>query len=179
MPNYPFRTVIIAIKEKESLMNSTVTVIMGNLCAANLVSTVFVKSIAVVYHGYAVARNLWEVRSDEISLHIPVPRETISNQRPASILYCLLCPPPGRAGLLCRSHNNVKSNLGCVSIHHRRPMLARPRSSSRTSNAADQGEGESCPRGGGGHEGLSAWSYRGRVLRSRVHRRPVRFQEKR
>ena len=55
-------TVIIAIKEKESLMNNTVNIILGNLCCANLVSTVFVKSIAVVYHGYAVARDLWEVR---------------------------------------------------------------------------------------------------------------------
>ena len=41
---------------RESLLNSTVNVVLANLCAANLVSAVFVKSIAVVYNGYAVAR---------------------------------------------------------------------------------------------------------------------------
>ena len=50
-------TVVISIREKESLMNNTVNVVLGNLCFANLVEAVFVKTIAVVYHGYAVARS--------------------------------------------------------------------------------------------------------------------------
>ena len=48
--------VLISIRERESLLNSTVNVVLANLCTANLVSAVFVKSIAVVYNGYAVAR---------------------------------------------------------------------------------------------------------------------------
>ena len=48
--------VLISVRERESLLNSTVNVVLANLCAANLVSAVFVKSIAVVYNGYAVAR---------------------------------------------------------------------------------------------------------------------------
>ena len=50
-------TVVISIREKESLMNNTVNVVLGNLCFANLIEAVFVKTIAVVYHGYAVARS--------------------------------------------------------------------------------------------------------------------------
>ena len=49
--------VLISIRERESLLNSTVNVVLANLCTANLVSAVFVKSIAVVYNGYAVARH--------------------------------------------------------------------------------------------------------------------------
>ena len=48
-------TVLISIKEKETLLSQTHNVLIGNLCFANLVSAVFVKSIAVIYHGYAVA----------------------------------------------------------------------------------------------------------------------------
>lgn len=56
--------VLISIRERESLLNSTVNVILANLCAANLVSAVFVKSIAVVYNGYAVARCVPNAASD-------------------------------------------------------------------------------------------------------------------
>ena len=52
----PPSVVLISVRERESLLNSTVNVVLANLCAANLVSAVFVKSIAVVYNGYAVAR---------------------------------------------------------------------------------------------------------------------------
>ena len=38
-----------------SLINSTLNVLIANLCGANLVSAVFVKLIGVIYHGYAVA----------------------------------------------------------------------------------------------------------------------------
>ena len=38
-----------------SLRNSTIYLLMANLCFANLISAVFVKLIGVIYHGYAVA----------------------------------------------------------------------------------------------------------------------------
>lgn len=53
-------TVLISIKEKEALLSQTHNVLIGNLCFANLVSAVFVKSIAVTYHGYAVATEKWD-----------------------------------------------------------------------------------------------------------------------
>ena len=56
--------VLISIRERESLLNSTVNVVLANLCTANLVSAVFVKSIAVVYNGYAVARCVRNAASD-------------------------------------------------------------------------------------------------------------------
>ena len=62
-------TVVISIREKEALFNQTVNVILGNLCAANLIAAVFVKSIAVVYHGYAVARERWEVELAFCTVH--------------------------------------------------------------------------------------------------------------
>ena len=55
-PLNTLQVVLISIRERESLLNSTVNVVLANLCAANLVSAVFVKSIAVVFNGYAVAR---------------------------------------------------------------------------------------------------------------------------
>jgi len=61
--------VLISIRERESLLNSTVNVVLANLCAANLVSAVFVKSIAVVFNGYAVARTLWEVELAFCTVH--------------------------------------------------------------------------------------------------------------
>jgi hypothetical protein len=62
-------TVLISIREKETLINNTVNVILANLCAANLISAVFVKSIAVIYHGYAVARSRWEVELAFCAIH--------------------------------------------------------------------------------------------------------------
>ena len=53
-------TVLISIKEKETLLSQTHNVLIGNLCFANLVSAVFVKAIAVTYHGYAVATEKWD-----------------------------------------------------------------------------------------------------------------------
>ena len=61
--------VIIAIREKESLLNSTVNVILANFCFANLIAAVFVKSIAVTYNGYAVAASLWEVELAFCTIH--------------------------------------------------------------------------------------------------------------
>ena len=43
-----------------SLMNSTLNVLIANLCGANLVSAVFVKLIGVIYHGYAVAASRYK-----------------------------------------------------------------------------------------------------------------------
>ena len=61
MIDHIFATVIVSQLDlghiEESLMNNTVNVVLGNLCFANLVEAVFVKTIAVVYHGYAVARS--------------------------------------------------------------------------------------------------------------------------
>ena len=47
--------IIIPILEIEELATSTMNVLMANLSLSNLVATVFVKLIGVVYHGYAVA----------------------------------------------------------------------------------------------------------------------------
>ena len=62
-------TVVISIREKEAIFNKTENVILGNLCAANLIAAVFVKSIAVVYHGYAVAKSRWEVELAFCTMH--------------------------------------------------------------------------------------------------------------
>lgn len=69
-------TVVISIREKESLLCNTVNVILGNLCFANLVAAVFVKSIAVVFHGYAVARSRWEVELAFCTVHTITSRAT-------------------------------------------------------------------------------------------------------
>ena len=68
--------VVISIREKESLMNNTVNVIIGNLCFSNLVAAVFVKSIAVVYHGYAIARSRWEIELAFCTVHTLTSRVT-------------------------------------------------------------------------------------------------------
>lgn len=61
--------VLISIREKESLLNSTINVILANLCFANLVAAVFVKSIAIIYNGYAVAAAIWEVELAFCTIH--------------------------------------------------------------------------------------------------------------
>ena len=67
-------TVVISIREREALLNNTVNVVLGNLCFANLVAAVFVKSIAVIYHGYAVARSRWEVELAFCTVHTVTSR---------------------------------------------------------------------------------------------------------
>ena len=47
--------VISAIKHKVELMSQTFYLLLLNLCCSNLLSCVFVKSISIVHHGYAVA----------------------------------------------------------------------------------------------------------------------------
>ena len=47
--------VLIPILEIEELSYSTMNVLMANLSLWNLVSTVFVKLVGVVYHGYALS----------------------------------------------------------------------------------------------------------------------------
>ena len=47
--------VLIPILEIEELTFSTMNVLMANLALGNLISTVFVKLVGVVYHGYALA----------------------------------------------------------------------------------------------------------------------------
>ena len=47
--------VINALREKETLLSKTQNLVLGNICASNLVSAVLVKSISIVHHGYAVA----------------------------------------------------------------------------------------------------------------------------
>ena len=47
--------VINALKERETLLNKTHNLVLGNICASNLVSSVLVKSVSIVHHGYAVA----------------------------------------------------------------------------------------------------------------------------
>ena len=47
--------VINALREKETLLTKTHNLVLGNICASNLVSAVLVKSISIVHHGYAVA----------------------------------------------------------------------------------------------------------------------------
>ena len=44
-----------------SLKNSTLNVLIANLCGANLVSAVFVKLIGVIYHGYTVAASRYKI----------------------------------------------------------------------------------------------------------------------
>ena len=61
--------VLISIREKESLLNSTINVILANLCFANLIAAVFVKSIAIIYNGYAVAASIWEVELAFCTIH--------------------------------------------------------------------------------------------------------------
>lgn len=61
--------VFISIREKESLLESTVNMLLSNLCSANLVAAVFVKSIAVIYNGQAVAASLWEVGLPFCTIH--------------------------------------------------------------------------------------------------------------
>ena len=47
--------ILIPILEIEELMKSTMNILMANLSLGNLVATVFVKLVGVVYHGYALA----------------------------------------------------------------------------------------------------------------------------
>ena len=47
--------IINALREKDNLLTKTHNLVLGNICAANLVSAVLVKSISIVHHGYAVA----------------------------------------------------------------------------------------------------------------------------
>ena len=62
-------TVVISIHEKEVLFNQTVNLIYVNLCAANLINSAFVTSIAVVFHGYSVAKEQWEVELAFCAVH--------------------------------------------------------------------------------------------------------------
>ena len=50
-----------------SLKNSTLNVLIANLCLANLVSAVFVKLIGVIYHGYAVAAARYDIQDFSIT----------------------------------------------------------------------------------------------------------------
>ncbi|QQP42418.1 Uncharacterized protein FKW44_017073 [Caligus rogercresseyi] len=68
--------VIISIREKESLLNSTLNVILGNLCCSNLLAAVFVKSIAIIYNGYAVASGRWSVELAFCTVHAISSRAT-------------------------------------------------------------------------------------------------------
>ncbi|CAB4059738.1 TAAR [Lepeophtheirus salmonis] len=68
--------VIISIREKESLLNSTLNVILGNLCCSNLMAAVFVKSIAIIYNGYAVASGKWSVELAFCTVHAISSRAT-------------------------------------------------------------------------------------------------------
>ena len=47
--------ILIPILEIEELSKSTMNILMANLSLGNLVATVFVKLVGVVYHGYALA----------------------------------------------------------------------------------------------------------------------------
>ena len=47
--------VINALRERETLLTKTHNLVLGNICASNLLSAVLVKSISIVHHGYAVA----------------------------------------------------------------------------------------------------------------------------
>ena len=47
--------VLIPILEIEELSTSTMNILMANLSLGNLVATVFVKLVGVVYHGYALS----------------------------------------------------------------------------------------------------------------------------
>ena len=47
--------ILIPILEIEELAKSTMNILMANLSLGNLVATVFVKLVGVVYHGYALA----------------------------------------------------------------------------------------------------------------------------
>ncbi|XP_040580188.1 uncharacterized protein [Lepeophtheirus salmonis] len=68
--------VIISIREKESLLNSTLNIILGNLCFSNLMAAVFVKSIAIIYNGYAVASEKWSVELAFCTIHTLSARAT-------------------------------------------------------------------------------------------------------
>ena len=71
--------VVISIREKEALIIQTTNIILVNLCGANLIAAVFVKSIAVVYHGYAVARERWEVELAFCTVHTITSRYIFSS----------------------------------------------------------------------------------------------------
>ena len=53
--------VLIPILEIEELSHSTMNILMANLSLGNLVSTVFVKLVGVVYHGYALAKQRYKI----------------------------------------------------------------------------------------------------------------------
>ena len=55
--------VMSAIREKESMLSLTYNLVLGNLCVANLLSAVLVKSISIVHHGHASAANSTESSS--------------------------------------------------------------------------------------------------------------------
>jgi len=69
-------TVLISIREKEAIFNQTANVIHANLCAANLIAAVFVKSFAAVYHGYGVACQRWEIELAFCTVHTITSRST-------------------------------------------------------------------------------------------------------
>lgn len=96
-------TVLISIREKESLLNNTINVVLGNLCFANLVSAVFVKSIAVIYHGYAVARARWHVELAFCTVHTITSRATWAVFPYTLVVLCW-------HGLAHRAGNILQSN---------------------------------------------------------------------
>ena len=52
--------VITAIKKEEELLGKTFNLVLVNLCSANLLGAVLVKSISIVHNGYAVAAHVLE-----------------------------------------------------------------------------------------------------------------------
>ena len=50
--------VITALRQKQEMLSNTFNLVLLNLCSANLLSAVLVKSISIVHHGYSVAANV-------------------------------------------------------------------------------------------------------------------------
>ena len=54
--------VIATIKQNEDMLGNTSNLILVNLCSANLLAAVLVKSVSIVHNGFAVAAHV--LRSD-------------------------------------------------------------------------------------------------------------------
>lgn len=147
-------TVVISIQEKASLKNNTVNVVLGNLCFANLIEAVFVKTIAVVYHGYAVARSRYrKLPIHDLNhfhyfyfacqiwpgwIHYLLPytysclslRTWFSTTVIYKLQYLIFFQVGSGVGLLYGTHHHTTSHLGGLSILFTHHLLAWPCSES-------------------------------------------------
>ena len=56
----PF-SVVTTIRHHESMQNSSLHLLLINLCFANLLTSFLVKPISAIYTGYSISTGIWQV----------------------------------------------------------------------------------------------------------------------